>query len=276
MSIKQISTKEIIGDKFIDVLEDIMDRKHIHYFFKGGRGSLKSSFVSIYVILAIMRDYSNGEISNCVGLRKVHNTIHDSVFANLTWAINLLGVGNLWEVNESPMRLRYKKATILFRGCANQKDYEKIKSLKFQVGYCRYVIFEELTEFRDMDEIRYITQSLFRGGNGAIGFYMYNPPPSKFNWVNDEVRQEVSNRYVHHSTYLDVKPEWLGEDFISEAEILKEVNPRKYDSMYMGLEIGEGLEIYKNLKIRTITDQEIQSFDKIYHLSKVKFLIKRF
>ena len=100
MSIKQISTKEIIGDKFIDVLEDIMDRKHIHYFFKGGRGSLKSSFVSIYVILAIMRDYSNGEISNCVGLRKVHNTIHDSVFANLTWAINLLGVGNLWEVNE--------------------------------------------------------------------------------------------------------------------------------------------------------------------------------
>lgn len=254
---------KVIAPSYFDVFWDIKLKRHLHYWFKGGRGSLKSSFVFILVIYLLMLDANEGKTTHCVCMRKVKDTIKDSVFTNLLWAIDLLGVSKYWKVTTSPMRLQYKDSTILFRGAANKHDYEKIKSIKVSKGFIKYGIFEELTEFNGMEEIRQILASLFRGGNEALAFYMYNPPASKNNWVNSEVLQPVKNRYVHSSTYLDAPVDWLGNVFIEEAEILKELNPRKYQHMYMGDVIGEGLEIYPNLNIRTITDEEIRKMTQI-------------
>ena len=42
---------ELIPENFDDVLKDVLEHRHTYYVFKGGRGSCKSSFVSIAIIL---------------------------------------------------------------------------------------------------------------------------------------------------------------------------------------------------------------------------------
>lgn len=94
-------------------------------------------------------------------------------------------------------------------------------------------------------------------------FYSYNPPQSQRNWVNEEVLQQRDDRIVHHSTYLSVPAEWLGEQFIVEAEHLKSVKPSAYEHEYMGEVTATGGEAFTNLDIRKITDDEIAKFDHI-------------
>ena len=264
MNKKMTKISDVIGPAYYDVFCDLEEKQHLHYWFTGGRGSLKSSFVFIYIIYSMTRDYSNGDVSHCVALRKVKDTVFDSLYQNFLWAIDLLGVSDLWSGTTSPMKLRIGENTILFRGCKDRKDYQKIKSIKFSKGACRYGVFEELTEFDGMDEIIQILASLFRNTDVAQCFYMYNPPISKHNWVNVEVKVKDDSRYVHKSTYLSAPPEWLGKIFIEEANKIKRLNYRKYKHVYLGASIGEGLEIYKNVINRTISDKEIETFDNLH------------
>ncbi len=114
-----------------------------------------------------------------------------------------------------------------------------------------------------MEEIRTINQSLLRGGSRFAVFYSYNLPQSQSNWVNEEVLEQRSDRLVHHSTYLTVPPEWLGQQFLIEAEHLKKVKPMAYQHEYLGEVTGTGGEVFTNLTIRTITEEEISHFDHV-------------
>lgn len=151
---------------------------------------------------------------------------------------------------------------IIFRGADNPK---KMKSVNLGKGYVKYVWFEEVDQFAGMEEIRNILQSLLRGeGNKKrVVFFSYNPPKSGRAWVNQEAKIPKSGRRVHHSTYLDVPPDWPGERFITEAEHLKNVNEMAYRHEYLGEEVGTGLERFNNIELRTITDNEIATFDRI-------------
>lgn len=155
-----INLSEIIAPVFFEVHKDIKGNKHTHYWLKGGRGSTKSSFVSIEIILGIMSDKN----TNALVLRKVSDKLQDSVYAQLLWAIDMLGVTNYWEVKIQPLKLIYKPTgqQIIFRGCANAEDYQKLKSIKSRKGYFKYLWYEEATEFSGMEEIRNINQSAMR------------------------------------------------------------------------------------------------------------------
>lgn len=256
-----VKLSEIIAPSFYGLHKDIKDDKHIHYFVKGGRGSTKSSFISIEIILGMMKDIN----SNAVVLRKVGDTLADSVYAQLVWAIEILGVSYYWDVKVSPLKIIYKPTgqEILFRSANNKEDYKKIKSIKIKKGFCKYVWYEELDEFFGMEEIRSINQSLLRGGDKYKVFYSYNPPKSVNNWVNAEILNEREDRLVHTSTYIDVPKEWLGEQFIIEAEYLKKTNELAYRNEYLGETTGTGGAVFTNLEIRTITDEELSHYDNI-------------
>ena len=262
-----INISNIIIPKFYELHYHIQGSHYTHHYLPGGRSSTKSSFTGIEIIYNMMRDFQNGEFSNCVALRKVAATCRDSVYANLVWAIEVLGVSEFWEQKLSPLSLVYIPSgqQILFRGSANQRDFEKIKSIKFIKGYCKYVWYEELPEFKSLDEIRQINASLLRGeGNDfAKAFYTYNPPASKNAWVNKCRREDWRNRIIVDSTYLDVPDRWLGKTNLDDINELKRVNERKYNYMYLAQEIGEGLEIYHNVVIQTIPDSKIRIFDKV-------------
>lgn len=257
---------KIIAPSFYRVYDDIRRNRHTHYWLDGGRGSTKSSFISLAIILGMKNDADNGIYSNAIALRKVKDTLKDSVYEQLCWAIDILGWSQYFHTRESPLTITYipTDQKILFRSALLQKDLKKIKSTKFKRGYCKYLWYEEVDEFNGMEEIRNINQSLMRGGADFFTFYSYNAPKSIKSWVNEESNVIRPDKFKHHSNYLSVPREWLGEQFIQEAEHLKKVNPLAYEHEYMGSVTGTGGEIFSNLTIRKITDDEIKTFDKIY------------
>lgn len=248
------SLMDNIAGVFLPVHRDVKNMLHAEYWFKGGRGSTKSSFISIEIVLGLIRD----EQANAVVYRRVGNTIKDSVYEQLVWAIDVLGLSEHFTLRKSPLEI-IKADTgqrIMFRGA---DDPMKSKSIKLSKGYFKYLWFEELAEFRSMEDIRTIKQSVFRGVDKGITFYSYNPPRSAQSWVNGEALKPRDDRLVHHSTYLDVPKEWLKEAFITEAEALKATNDRAYRNEYMGEVTGTGGNVFENVQVRTITKQEIES-----------------
>lgn len=258
----KIKLSEIIAPSFHNLHVDIKNNKYTEYMLKGGRGSTKSSFTAIEIILGMMRDAERGEFTNAVALRKVKDTLKDSVFEQLAWAIEVLGVSDEWHIPQSKLEITYIPTgqKILFRGADKPK---KIKSTKVKKGYIKYIWYEELDEFFGPEEIRTINQSLMRGGEIFVVFYTYNPPKSSRSWVNQEAKIPKPGRKVHHSDYRSVPRTWLGKVFIAEAEHLKKTNEMAYRHEYLGEEVGTGLEVFTNVTLREITDEEIRVFDRI-------------
>ena len=254
----------IVPDVFHKMIRDIRAKKHSEYILPGGRGSMKSSTISL-IIPELLKNNPN---MHALILRKVGNTIKDSVYAQMKWAIDKLDLNDEFTCKVSPMEITYKHTgqKIYFRGA---DDPLKIKSIKPEFGYIGIVWFEELDQFSNPEEIRNIQQSAIRGGNEAYKFKSFNPPRSKNNWANEytaEAEEKDKNVMVVHSTYLDlgIEQEWLGDVFLADAEHLKEVNPDAYDNEYLGRANGNGGNIFEYIEERTITDEEISRFDRIY------------
>lgn len=257
-----IKLSKVIAPSFAAVHQDIKGHGHTHYWLKGGRGSTKSSFISVEIVLGMMRDAGKGLHTNAVVLRRYGVTLRESVFEQIGWAVNALGVSQLWRDSVSPMSYTYLPTgqKILFRGV---DDPTKAKSIKFSKGWAKYLWYEEVNEFEGEEKLRNINQSVLRGGADFFAFYSFNPPKSARNWVNQYVSIERDDTLVHHSTYLTVPPQWLGEQFLVEAQHLKEVKPEAYSHEYLGEVTGTGGEVFANVTLRAITDEEISRFDKL-------------
>ncbi len=257
-----VKLSNVIAPSFWSVHEDINKKGHTHYILKGGRGSTKSSFISVEIVLNMMKDGARGEYTNAVVMRRYGVTLRESVFEQIGWAINALGVSNLWRSSVSPMSFTYIPTgqKIIMRGA---DDPTKVKSIKFSIGWGKYLFYEEMNEFEGPEKIRSINQSVLRGGTDFFVFYSFNPPKSARSWVNQYVLIERPDTLVHHSTYLGVPAAWLGEQFIIEAEHLKQVKPEAYRHEYLGEVTGTGGEIFDNVTIRKITDKEINHFDNL-------------
>ena len=248
-----------IPDCFHQTIRDIRDKEHLEYVFKGGRGSTKSTTVGM-TIVELMK---NNHDIHAVVCRKVGNTIKDSVYNKIKWAIGKQEFTEEFDSRLSPMEITLKSTgqKIYFRGA---DDPDKIKSINPEFGYIGILWFEELDQFAGPEEIRKIEQSAIRGGNLAWIFKSFNPPKTMNNWANKYVLEPKENRIVHSSTYLDVPKGWLGQPFIDEAEHLKEVNPNAYEHEYMGIANGNGGNVFEYLEIRDITDEEISHMDRIF------------
>lgn len=250
---------DLIAPSYYDLAKDVMKHGHTHYDLSGGRGSTKSSAVSLLVPQILI----NNPNTHAVVLRKVANTLRDSVFAQYVWAIGELGMAEYWIARVSPMELIYIPTgqKILFRGA---DDPMKIKSIKVPFGYIAVTHFEEKDQFAGRKEIRTILQSTMRGGEKFWNFESYNPPISRDNWANVDSLEERPNRLCHKSTYLDVPREWLGDEFINEAEWLKQTDERAYRHEYLGEAVGNGGNVFEKLEFREITDDEVKRFDRIF------------
>lgn len=255
----RVRLTDIIAPAFYSVHWDVIEGGHTYYDLFGGRGSTKSSFIGTEIVLGIMSD----PLANAMVYRKVGNTIGSSVYEQILWSIEALGVRHLWKERTSPHSFTYLPTgqVIRFRGLDKAK---KTKSIKIARGYFKYLWFEELDEFSGEEEIRSVQQSVLRGGTKFTVFKSFNPPISKSNWANQYVLTPRKDALRHKSCYTDVPPAWLGQQFLDDAEFLKETNPRAYAHEYLGEAIGTGGEVFDNLDIREIPDDMVQSFDQIY------------
>lgn len=255
----RVRLTDIIAPAFYSVHWDVIEGGHTYYDLFGGRGSTKSSFISTEIVLGVMSD----PLANAMVYRKVGNTIGSSVYEQILWSIEALGVRHLWKERTSPHSFTYLPTgqVIRFRGLDKAK---KTKSIKIARWYFKYLWFEELDEFSGEEEIRSVQQSVLRGGTKFTVFKSFNPPISKSNWANQYALTPRKDALRHKSCYTDVPPEWLGQQFLDDAEFLKETNPRAYAHEYLGEAIGTGGEVFDNLDIREIPDDMVNAFDQIY------------
>ncbi|BDQ61561.1 hypothetical protein EfsSVR2332_16390 [Enterococcus faecalis] len=176
---------ELLPKKFHSVWRATLNSDILNIVCKGGRGSGKSSDIA-HIITQLLMRYA----VNAVGIRYVDNTLEQSIYEQMKWAIEQQGVTHLFKFNKSPLRITYipRGNYMIFRGAQNP---ERIKSLKdsrfpFAIGW-----IEELGEFKTEDEVTTITNSLLRGelGNGLFYkfFFSYNPPKRRQSWVNKKI-----------------------------------------------------------------------------------------
>lgn len=257
---KTIRLSNIIAPHFWALHQDIKRHGHTYYWLEGGRGSTKSSDVSVEIPQLIIK---NPEC-HAVVLRKIGNTIKNSVYPQMQWGIDALGLTDKFRFKTSPHEITYKKTgqKILFFGV---DDPQKIKSIKLPFGYVGICWIEELDQFTGMEEIRNLNQSLLRGGPVFWEFCSFNPPKSQNNWVNEEKLFDDPDRLVHHSTYLGVPREWLGDRFFEDAEKLKARNETAYRHEYLGEVTGTGGAVFENVEDMAMSDELVGNFDRLYY-----------
>ena len=167
----------VLGRDFVDINREIVPNKA--YIFKGGRGSLKSSFVSMK-ILELLKN--NPLLHACV-VRKVGATLKDSVYAQFQWAVGILGLEEEFRFAKSPLEITCRRTgqKIYFRGV---DDPVKLKGIKPPFGYVGILWKEEADQLAGPNEERSVNQSVLRGGPESYDFMSYNPPHSRSSWVN--------------------------------------------------------------------------------------------
>nr|DAX78105.1 MAG TPA: large terminase [Caudoviricetes sp.] len=257
---KQLKISDLLTPKFYPLYSAWKSNKYTRLVCKGGRGSAKSTNIALILVVDLMQ-YP----VNTICFRKVGETLRKSVYEQIKWAIKFLGVEEYFEYKLSPLEIIYKERgnKFIFMGVDDPQKSKSIKEAQFPVA--RYW-FEELAEFKNEDEVETVLNSIFRGKleKGLIykGFFSYNPPKMKHNWVNKKYNYSFieNNVFVHHSTYLD-NPH-ISEEFIKEAEAVKAKDETKYKLVYMGEPIGNGLVPFPNLEIREIEASEIAGLEK--------------
>lgn len=257
---KQLKISDLLTPKFYSLYSAWKSNKYTRLVCKGGRGSAKSTNIALILVVDLMQ-YP----VNTICFRKVGESLRKSVYEQIKWAIKFLGVEEYFEYKLSPLEIIYKERgnKFIFMGVDDPQKSKSIKEAQFPVA--RYW-FEELAEFKKEDEVEIVLNSIFRGKleKGLIykGFFSYNPPKMKHNWVNKKYNYSFieNNVYVHHSTYLE-NPH-ISEEFIKEAEAVKAKDETKYRLIYMGEPIGNGLVPFPNLEIREIEATEIAGLEK--------------
>lgn len=254
-----VKLRDVIGPAFYDPHRAIKTGAVDEVVANGGRASLKSSWVSIEAVLQLIQN------PDCHALvcRQVGDTLRDSVYAQILWAIDRLGLADKFKCTQSPLQCVYKPTgqRVLFRGL---DDPMKIKSIKLPFGYIGLLWFEEADQIKGGEEaVRNVQQSALRGGAFGLTFISYNPPAASRNWANRYALKERPGKLVHHSSYLQAPPEWLGPKFIAQAEYIRDTQPIKYRHEYLGEIVGNGTQVFENLRLEAIPVKQLAGFDRI-------------
>lgn len=214
---------------------------------KGGRNSFKSSVIVLKLVYMMLRYIIIGETANIVIIRKVANTIRDSVFNKVWWALSLFGIDRQFSKTVSPFKIVHKKtgSTFYFYG---QDDFQKLKSN--DIGNIIAVWYEEAAEFASQEDFDQSNVTFMRQKHPRAKFvqffWSYNPPRNPYSWINEwfESIKTNKNYLAHSSTYLDDKLGFVTEQMLEDIERIKENDYDYYRYLYLGEAVGLGNNVY--------------------------------
>lgn len=214
---------------------------------KGGRNSFKSSVIVLKLVYMMIKYIMQGEKANVVVIRKVANTIRDSVFNKVQWAISLFGLDNQFRATVSPFKIVHKRtgSTFYFYG---QDDFQKLKSN--DIGNIIAVWYEEAAEFDSAEDFDQSNVTFMRQKHEKAPFvqffWSYNPPRNPYSWINEwfeEIKTD-KNYLAHSSTYLDDKLGFVTEQMLEDIERIKQNDYDYYRYLYLGEAVGLGNQVY--------------------------------
>lgn len=241
---------------------DVWTGKKPYNVLKGGRNSFKSSVISLLLVFKMIEAIRAGKRVEIVVIRKVANTIADSVYNKIIWAINKFGLGKKFDYRKSPYKIIHQKTKSAFH-FYGQDDFQKLKSN--DVGSIIAVWYEEASEFKNAEEFDQTNITFMRQKHPEyeqVQFYWtYNPPRNPYNWINawtDEVRKD-ENYFVHSSSYLDDSLGFVTKQILDEIERIKQNDYDYYRYLYLGEPVGLGTNVYNielMKKAKKIPDDE--------------------
>ena len=226
--------------------------------FEGGRGTIKSTFVSKLAYETVLRD----PLAHVVFTRRYKVDLRHSVYTMFERVVRGYGAMDDWEFTASPMLARYRPTgqTVMFVGCDKPIS---LKSAGVAFGYVKMVVNEEADEMAGIEQMDSVEDTFLRADTPALSIKIFNPPKSKSNWMNAyaaEKRADPATR-VYHSYYYNVPEAWLGRRFFERAEWFKAHKPDYYRNNYLGEATGTGGELFDNVAEEAITDAQVEAWE---------------
>lgn len=229
---------------------------------KGGRGSVKSNFISALAEETIYNDPQ----AHCVFTRRYKTDLRGSVYNQFMKTVIRHGRLDDWDFTSSPLVAKYKKTgqMVIFVGADKPIS---LKSYNLSFGYVKLLIHEECDEMAGVEQMDNIEDTFLRSDTPALDIKIFNPPKSANNFMNDYTMSKTNDpqTFICHSYYYNVPVEWLGKRFFERAEWFKQHKPEYYANNYLGEVTGTGGTIFENLEFREITDNEINAMPYFYH-----------
>lgn len=201
----------------------LTDYSHRFNVFYGGAGSGKSHFVVQKLIFKYLK-FSNRK---CLVIRKVGNTLRDSIFALFVSVLGDWQIHSKCNINKTLLEITLPNGSqFIFKGL---DDSEKIKS----IANIDDIVVEECTEI-SLDEFSQLNLRL-RSKNPHNQVHCMFNPISKANWVYPywfENGYNEESTTVIHTTYKDNK--FLPDSYIDSIEEYKTTNPTYYKIYALG------------------------------------------
>ncbi|MHB9289683.1 PBSX family phage terminase large subunit [Latilactobacillus curvatus] len=218
-----------------------------YLILNGGRGSFKSSTISIKLLVKFKKHTQQGNKVNVVVVRENAVNLRDSVYGQIVWAISKLGMIREFRYSVSPMKIVHKRtgSTFYFYGGDNP---ERLKSNT--VGNLMALWYEEAANFKSAEVFDQTNPTFIRQKAECVDqvqvIYSYNPPKNPFDWVNKWVDEKTSDHdyFIDKSTYLDDE---LGFTTKQQLELIESYKRNDYDYyrwLYLGEVIGLGNNVY--------------------------------
>jgi len=241
-------SKKVFNAVYLPQLENYKDRFNVFY---GGSGSGKSHFVIQKIIYKYLK-YSNRK---CLVIRKVGNTLRDSVFALFKSVLADWKIYSQCQIRETLFTITFPNGSqFIFKGL---DDSEKIKS----IANIDDILIEECTEI-SKDEFDQLDLRL-RSKNPYNQIHCMFNPVSKSNWVYKEWFEngfDTTDTMVIHTTFLDNK--FLPTDYVHALEKKKLTNPTYYKIYALGEFATLDKLIFNNWESGTFDYKEILKNNK--------------
>ena len=188
--------------------------------------------------------------------------MRDSVYAQILWAIDKLGLTTKFKCTQSPLQCTYTPTgqRILFRGL---DDPQKIKSIKLPFGYIGILWFEEATKSRAV-KMRCAMCSSLRCAAVSLALLLsastLRLPAATGRTATParNARQARPSFDLPASPCCMARPEVSGTGGVHQGNAADEIPPwniwRRSSQRYAGIE---------NLRLEPISQKTIRNFDTI-------------
>lgn len=231
-------------------------QSHFYTFWKtkrpysillGGRGSFKSSTTSLKLLVQMKRQIQQGHRANVIVVRENATNLRDSVYKQVSWAIDMLGMTDEFIYRVNPMTITHRRTGSTFYFYGADKP-ERLKSNT--VGDVIAVWYEEAANFKGPEVFDQANPTFIRQKSPWVDqvfvIWTYNPPKSPYEWINKWVDSLRDNHQylIDKSTYLDDKLGFTTDQQLDLIEQYKATDYDYYSWLYLGKEIGLGTNVY--------------------------------
>lgn len=218
----EISLAKKIGQGY----NQFWHNKNFYRVVKGSRGSKKSKTIAYNLIHRLVKY----PWANVLVIRRHSNTLRQSCYTELKWAIDQFGITKDFKFNQTLPEITYKPTgqKILFRGL---DDPLKITSIAVDTGILAFVWIEEAYEIESANKLDTLTESIRGICEHEDAFRQvtisFNPWSEK-HWLKKAFFDEnplYDDVFAMTTTYK--VNEWLDDGTKARYERLYKTNPKR-------------------------------------------------